>query len=178
MTFFLFGSLSLSLSLTLSHTHTHNTHSLGHPKQLGHHPNTDQPSDADLIEVEVRAGVFIVMGTDGLFDNLGASAIYTYLSIYRERECEREREKERDTDRHRHRQRHRETETKRDRDRDRKKERASERASEREREKESTTPSPQAAAVPAKLDPLDTSHCALPRTHLGESIYIYIYMSE
>ena len=37
-------------------------HSLGHPKQLGHHPNTDQPSDAESVELEVRDGDFIVLG--------------------------------------------------------------------------------------------------------------------
>ena len=62
-------------------------HSLGHPKQLGHHPNTDQPSDAESIELEVRDGDFIVMGTDGLFDNLGEAEIahrvvQAYLMIH------------------------------------------------------------------------------------------------
>jgi protein phosphatase PTC7 len=50
-------------------------HNLGHPKQLGHHPNTDNPEDADCTEVEVRDGDFLVMGTDGLFDNLGEHEI-------------------------------------------------------------------------------------------------------
>jgi len=45
-------------------------HGLGHPYQLGHHQHTDSPDMADKMELDVREGDWIVMGTDGLFDNL------------------------------------------------------------------------------------------------------------
>jgi len=54
-------------------------HALGHPYQLGHHENTDQTSMSDKVEVDVVPGDWVVLGTDGLFDNLGEDAIAAHI---------------------------------------------------------------------------------------------------
>ena len=45
-------------------------HYFGCPYQLGHHEESSTPSDAQLSANRVRAGDVIVLGTDGLWDNL------------------------------------------------------------------------------------------------------------
>eukprot|EP00959_Pyramimonas_sp_CCMP1952_P057700 1204271-Pyramimonas_sp.AAC.3 len=48
------------------------------PYQFGHKthlPETSEASDAALTEVNVRAGDVLVMGTDGLFDNVFSADI-------------------------------------------------------------------------------------------------------
>ena len=45
-------------------------HSFGYPHQLGHHEGADKPEDAMVNVIPVAAGDTIIMGTDGLFDNL------------------------------------------------------------------------------------------------------------
>lgn len=45
-------------------------HSFGHPYQLGHHDAADEPEDAMLTTMPVYPGDVIVVGSDGLFDNL------------------------------------------------------------------------------------------------------------
>jgi len=45
-------------------------HSFGHPYQLGHHDAADEPEDAMLTTMPVYPGDIIVIGSDGLFDNL------------------------------------------------------------------------------------------------------------
>ncbi|CAG9460661.1 unnamed protein product [Pedinophyceae sp. YPF-701] len=48
----------------------HHEHSFGHPFQLGHHEHSDRPEDALIARVPVGAGDVIIMGSDGLFDNV------------------------------------------------------------------------------------------------------------
>lgn len=50
-------------------------HSFGHPVQLGHHEAADWPKDASLETFQVFPGDVIVMGSDGLFDNLSEGEI-------------------------------------------------------------------------------------------------------
>ena len=50
-------------------------HSFGFPYQLGHHANADTAEDAMLSTMAVNPGDVIVMGSDGLFDNLSDEEI-------------------------------------------------------------------------------------------------------
>lgn len=50
-------------------------HSFGHPVQLGHHDAADWPEAAMLETFQVFPGDVIVMGSDGLFDNLSEGEI-------------------------------------------------------------------------------------------------------
>jgi len=45
-------------------------HAFGCPYQLGHHKAASQPSDAFLATLQLQAGDVLVLGTDGLFDNM------------------------------------------------------------------------------------------------------------
>ena len=45
-------------------------HYFGCPYQLGFHEESSAPSDAQLLATRVQAGDVIVLGSDGLFDNL------------------------------------------------------------------------------------------------------------
>eukprot|EP00877_Chromochloris_zofingiensis_P001395 jgi/Chrzof1/11256/Cz05g29190.t1 len=45
-------------------------HEFGRPYQLGHHKYANRPEDADLATFPVLKGDVIVMGSDGLLDNL------------------------------------------------------------------------------------------------------------
>ena len=54
-------------------------HEFGWPFQLGHHENSDKPSDAILHEMRLLRGDIIVAGTDGLFDNLGEIPIVSMI---------------------------------------------------------------------------------------------------
>jgi protein phosphatase PTC7 len=45
-------------------------HELGRPFQLGSHKTADHPEDAMLASILVSAGDVIIMGSDGLWDNL------------------------------------------------------------------------------------------------------------
>ena len=45
-------------------------HSFGHPYQLGHHAGADSADDAMLSTMPMYPGDVLVMGSDGLFDNL------------------------------------------------------------------------------------------------------------
>jgi hypothetical protein len=47
----------------------------GCPYQLGHHAGAQAPEDADLVALPVSPGDVIVMGTDGLLDNLSEAEI-------------------------------------------------------------------------------------------------------
>lgn len=50
-------------------------HSFGHPYQLGHHGAADVPEDAMLTTMPVYPGDVLVLGSDGLFDNLAEEEI-------------------------------------------------------------------------------------------------------
>lgn len=50
-------------------------HSFGHPYQVGHHASSDSPEDAMLSTVLLHPGDVIVVGSDGLFDNLSDDEI-------------------------------------------------------------------------------------------------------
>lgn len=52
-------------------------HGPNHPYQLG--ANRDVPEDSDLLKFSVHPGDVIVLGTDGLFDNLHIDEILTFI---------------------------------------------------------------------------------------------------
>jgi len=45
-------------------------HEFGRPYQIGHHEYANRPEDSDLVSFHVSKGDVIVMGTDGLLDNV------------------------------------------------------------------------------------------------------------
>ena len=48
----------------------HQEHEFGRPYQLGHHENADSPGDVEVANVPLHDGDVLIMGSDGLFDNL------------------------------------------------------------------------------------------------------------
>ena len=50
-------------------------HEFGYPFQLGHHEHADHPARAQLFSVVLEAGDIIILGTDGLFDNVSDADI-------------------------------------------------------------------------------------------------------
>ena len=50
-------------------------HEFGYPFQIGHHETADHPATAQIFEVVLEAGDIVVLGTDGLFDNLSDQEI-------------------------------------------------------------------------------------------------------
>ena len=52
------------------HRSPHQEHEFGRPFQLGHHANSDTPEDAMLTAFPLEPGDIVVMGSDGLWDNL------------------------------------------------------------------------------------------------------------
>jgi protein phosphatase PTC7 len=50
-------------------------HTFGCPYQLGHHDTASEPTDAMGVQFQVGDGDVIVLGTDGLFDNLDDQSI-------------------------------------------------------------------------------------------------------
>jgi protein phosphatase PTC7 len=55
-------------------------HEFGCPYQLGHHRYANNPCDADLAALPVCAGDVIVMGSDGLLDNLSETEMVAEVS--------------------------------------------------------------------------------------------------
>jgi hypothetical protein len=53
----------------------------GCPYQLGHHSGAQAPEDADLVALPVSPGDVIVMGTDGLLDNLSEGEILREVQL-------------------------------------------------------------------------------------------------
>lgn len=45
-------------------------HSFNCPYQLGTHPTSDRPNDAESYRIRVQRGDIVILGSDGLFDNL------------------------------------------------------------------------------------------------------------
>ena len=45
-------------------------HAFGHPFQLGSQPSADKPEDCMFASIKIAAGDVIIMGSDGLWDNL------------------------------------------------------------------------------------------------------------
>jgi protein phosphatase PTC7 len=45
-------------------------HEFGYPFQLGHHEHADHPSTAQMFDAVLEAGDIVIMGSDGVFDNL------------------------------------------------------------------------------------------------------------
>lgn len=45
-------------------------HEFGHPFQLGSQASADRPEDCMFASIKIAAGDVIVMGSDGLWDNL------------------------------------------------------------------------------------------------------------
>ena len=50
-------------------------HHFGQPYQLGHHEASSKPSDAQASATSVQAGDVLVLGSDGLWDNLSDSEV-------------------------------------------------------------------------------------------------------
>ena len=48
----------------------HMEHEFGRPYQLGHHDHGDKPEDAHFEQAALRPGDVLVLGSDGLYDNL------------------------------------------------------------------------------------------------------------
>lgn len=59
-------------------------HEFGRPFQLGHHKYASKPTDAIMDSFQVYPGDTIVMGTDGLFDNLFLRVIVQQVQRHRE----------------------------------------------------------------------------------------------
>uniref|UniRef100_A0A7S3VT51 Protein phosphatase n=1 Tax=Dunaliella tertiolecta TaxID=3047 RepID=A0A7S3VT51_DUNTE len=58
-------------------------HKFGCPYQIGHHACSDKVEDSDLASFHVHAGDIIVMGSDGLLDNLAELDIMTEVMLAR-----------------------------------------------------------------------------------------------
>ncbi len=58
-------------------------HDFGRPYQLGHHAHSDQVDKCDVASLAVLRGDVIVMGTDGLLDNLSDSEIASEVGVQR-----------------------------------------------------------------------------------------------
>jgi hypothetical protein len=56
-------------------------HEFGCPYQLGHHEYANRPDDAEFVTVPVFRGDVIVMGTDGLLDNISEVEILDLVRI-------------------------------------------------------------------------------------------------
>lgn len=57
-------------------------HSFGHPVQLGHHDAADRPQDAMLETFQVFPGDVIILGSDGLFDNLSEGEVLREVKAF------------------------------------------------------------------------------------------------
>uniref|UniRef100_A0A7S2ZIP6 Protein phosphatase n=1 Tax=Rhodosorus marinus TaxID=101924 RepID=A0A7S2ZIP6_9RHOD len=54
-------------------------HRFGFPYQLGHHSHSSSPDDAELAQVNIREHDLIIMGSDGLLDNVSRSEIMSIV---------------------------------------------------------------------------------------------------
>ncbi|KAL4854234.1 putative protein phosphatase 2C 55 [Chlorella vulgaris] len=57
-------------SLEIKYRSPQQEHSFGYPYQLGHYPEADQPEDAMLTTMPLSPGDIVVLGSDGLWDNV------------------------------------------------------------------------------------------------------------
>lgn len=55
-------------------------HEFGCPYQLGHHRYANSPCDADLAALPVAPGDVIIMGSDGLLDNMSEMEVVAEVS--------------------------------------------------------------------------------------------------
>lgn len=55
-------------------------HEFGCPYQLGHHRYANSPCDADLAALPVTSGDVVVMGSDGLLDNMSELEVVNEVS--------------------------------------------------------------------------------------------------
>ena len=62
-------------SREVAHRSPHQEHEFGRPFQLGHHDASDKPADAMLTTFPLEPGDVVVMGSDGLWDNLSEREI-------------------------------------------------------------------------------------------------------
>ena len=69
-----------NLDLELKYKSGQLEHEFGRPYQLGHHANSSRVEDADLVSFYVTPGDIVVMGSDGLLDNLNEDEIKGALS--------------------------------------------------------------------------------------------------
>ena len=65
-----------------------------YPFQLGHHSVADHPSTAQMFDAVLEEGDLVVMGSDGVFDNLTDSEIlaeaFRHVSLHQEEQEEQE----------------------------------------------------------------------------------------
>ena len=58
-------------------------HEFGHPFQLGSHAAADHPEDCMFASLKVAAGDVVIMGSDGLWDNLFDRQVHAVAEAYR-----------------------------------------------------------------------------------------------
>lgn len=68
--FVIFGKPQGSDKLAVKYRTIQMEHEFGCPYQLGHHAGSNKPGDAELVSVPVVKGDVVVMGSDGLLDNV------------------------------------------------------------------------------------------------------------
>lgn len=73
--FFVIGKQGNRDQLAIKFRTSQLEHEFGCPFQLGHHRAANKPEDADLATFPVQKGDVIVMGTDGLLDNVSETEI-------------------------------------------------------------------------------------------------------
>ncbi|KAK9806298.1 hypothetical protein WJX72_009199 [[Myrmecia] bisecta] len=71
----LIGTTHSNQQMHIKYRSPQQEHSFGCPYQLGHHPKADAPETAMLTTVPVAPGDVVILGTDGLFDNLSDEQI-------------------------------------------------------------------------------------------------------
>ncbi|KAJ2799893.1 hypothetical protein H4R21_003390 [Coemansia helicoidea] len=57
-------------------------HSFNYPYQLGTEPHSDKPSDAQVFRLKIQKGDVIIVGSDGVFDNLFDEDILEEVSLH------------------------------------------------------------------------------------------------
>lgn len=62
-------------TLEVKYRTTQLEHEFGRPFQLGHHQHADKPANAELATLQLSKGDIIVMGSDGLLDNISDTEI-------------------------------------------------------------------------------------------------------
>ena len=69
-----------------------------YPFQLGHHSVADHPSTAQMFDAVLEEGDLVVMGSDGVFDNLTDSEIlaeaFRHVSLHQEEQEDQEERQE------------------------------------------------------------------------------------
>jgi len=73
------SSAAASASRVIKFKSPQQEHEFGRPYQLGHHPAADSAGDAMLATLPVLPGDVVILGSDGLWDNLGDDGLLAAL---------------------------------------------------------------------------------------------------